>query len=55
MGTFAFIFAVVAGALGAIEVLQTGFRSLVGWAVVALTVAVVLGLAYHTGNTVNFN
>ena len=42
MNLLAFILVLVCGVLGVVTVIQSGFKSLVGWALVAISVGVIV-------------
>jgi hypothetical protein len=53
MNLLAFLLVVVAGVLGAVSLFQTAFRSLVGWALVALSVGIIIDLCTTLSHTVH--
>lgn len=53
MNLLAFVLVLAAGLLGAVTLFQTAFRSLVGWALVALSVGIVVQLCTTWSHTVH--
>lgn len=53
MNLLAFVLVVFAGVVGAIEVFRSAWKSLVGWALVALSVGLVVQLCLDWSHTVH--
>jgi hypothetical protein len=53
MNLLAFVLVVVAGVIGAVEVFSSAWKSLVGWALVALSVGIIVDLCTTWSHSVH--